>query len=62
MIVRAPGPGQQIALIPDRNPTASEFIMIGRWLRMMMDRAVIAGEIIDMPWSDWPAATEGGSL
>jgi hypothetical protein len=36
--------------------------MVGRWLRMMCDRAVIAGEIIDMPWSDWPAATEGGRL
>lgn len=52
---------ENLIVVPDRNPVATEFLMVGRYLRMMMQQAgEIRGEVLDMPphWK-WPAATTG---
>lgn len=52
---------ERLIEVPDRNPVATEFLMVGRYLRMMMQQASeVTGQIIDMPkhWG-WPKATTG---
>jgi hypothetical protein len=39
----------------DREPTPSEALLVRHRLRIMLEQAVIAGEIIDVP--GWPNAT-----